>query len=170
MDDPVRYHSYQVVFPTNLNAPLTKQEFKLTSHRAESSKASFVPKNKGKKDPLENSGVYRYHCSRHKIDYIGETKRSFRIRDGEHKKAAEAGRWSHSGLTQHMEHCDAQIEGPFILTTANRKDKNPKFDLRVNEALNIKRYDCGPGRGMNEDHGSYVTTTQWQPVFNRLGK
>ena len=51
----LRYHSYQVVFPTNLNAPLTKQEFKLTSHRAESSKASFVPKTKAEKTLLKTA-------------------------------------------------------------------------------------------------------------------
>ena len=90
---------------------------------------------------MDDSGIYRYHCARHKIDYIGETKRSFRIRDSEHKKAAQAGRWSHSGLTQHMEHCDAQIEGPFIIETADRRNKNLKYDLRIGEALNIKRYN-----------------------------
>ena len=71
-------------------------------------------------------------------------------------------------LTQHMEHCDADIEGPEILATADRRMKNPKFDLRVMENLFIKKYNCGPGKGMNEDFGSYVTTTQWQPVFNKL--
>ena len=47
--------------------------------------------------------------------------------------------------------------------------KNPKFDLRVREALYIRRYQCGPGKGMNQDYGSYVYTNQWQPVFNRTG-
>ena len=94
--------------------------------------------------------------------------RLFRIRDGEHRKAAEKGNWSHSGLTQHMEHCDADIEGPETLCHANNKLKNPKFDLRVKEALYIRRFQCGPGKGMNEDSGSYVNTTQWEPVFKRI--
>ena len=62
------------------------------------------------------------------------------------------------------------VEGPFIIETADRRNKNLKYDLRIGEALNIKRYNCGPGKGMNEDFGSYVTTTQWQPVFNKLGR
>ena len=102
------------------------------------------------------------------MDYVGETKRSLKIRDGEHRKAAENGKWSHSGLTQHMERCKANIQGPEMLCTADGKRKNPKFDLRVKEALYIRRYNCGPGKGMNEDLGSYVSTTQWEPVFNRM--
>ena len=82
-------------------------------------------------------------------------------------KAAESGRWSHSGLTQHMEKCDGNINGPHILCTVNQKCKKNtmKYDLRVREALFIRRYDCGPFKGMNEDNGSYVKTTQWDPVF-----
>ena len=118
---------------------------------------------------MEKSGIYQYSCPTHKSHYIGETKRSFSIRDKEHKKAAEQHKWAHSGLTQHMEKCTSAIEGPKILHTADDRIKNPKFDLRVREALYIRRYNCGPGRGMNEDYGSYVTTDQWQPVFNRMG-
>ena len=40
--------------------------------------------------------------------------------------------------------------------------------LRVMEALHIRRLNCGPGKGMNEDMGSYVTTNQWQPILNKL--
>ena len=125
-------------------------------------------RNKTKADPLEKCGVYKYTCPEHKKDYVGETKRSFRIRDAEHRKAAEQQRWSHSGLTQHMETCKATIQGPEVLYTANGRNKNPKFDLRVTEALHIRRLNSGPGKGMNEDWGSYVTTQQWQPVFNRM--
>ena len=125
-------------------------------------------KNKSKTDPLDKSGVYKYTCTHHKTNYIGETKRSFRIRDTEHRKAAEQQRWSHSGLTQHMETCKAEIDGPNILHLSNDRQKNPKYDLRIMEALNIRRFNSGPGKGMNEDMGSYVTTNQWQPVFNRM--
>ena len=82
-------------------------------------------------------------------------------------KAAEGGRWSHSGLTQHMEKCNGDIEGPKIFCNVNAKNSkySLKYDLRVREALFIRRYDCGPFKGMNEDNGSYVKTTQWDPVF-----
>ena len=124
--------------------------------------------NKTHPDPMEKSGIYKYQCPEHKVEYIGETKRSFKTRDKEHRKAAETGKWSHSGLTQHMRDCNATIPEPHILHNTNDKSKNPKFDLRVREALYIRRYKCGPGKGMNEDLGSYVTTTQWEPVFNRI--
>ena len=117
---------------------------------------------------MDKSGIYKYQCLTHKIDYVGETKRSFKTRDAEHRRAAATGKWSHSGLKQHMQTCDATIPKPEILYNANAKNKNPKFDLRVREALQIRRYNCGPGKGMNEDNGSYVTTTQWEPVFNRM--
>ena len=124
-------------------------------------------KNKQKKDRLQGKGVYRYDCLDCRKSYIGETSRSFQVRHAEHMKAAQGGRWSHSGLTQHMEKCNGEIEGPSILCTANSKSsKNGmKYDLRVKEALFIRRYDCGPFKGMNEDNGSYVKTTQWDPVF-----
>ena len=84
-------------------------------------------------------------------------------------KAASTGRWSHSGLTQHMDNCDGQIEGPQILSTANAKKKtNLKKDLCIKEALYIRRYKYGPNQGMNEDMGSYVKTTQWEPVFSGM--
>ena len=68
-----------------------------------------------------------------------------------------------------MEHRKAQIDGPEILHSADERIKNPKYDLRVREALFIRRYNAGPGKGMNEDMGSYVYTNQWQPVFNKMG-
>ena len=124
--------------------------------------------NKTHPDPMDKSGVYKYTCSQHKTHYVGETKRSFRIRDKEHKKAAERQRWHHSGLTQHMEWCKAPIQGPEPLYNS-RERKNIKYDLRIMEALHIRRLNCGPRKGMNEDKGYYVTTNQWQPVLNRLG-
>ena len=84
-------------------------------------------------------------------------------------KAAENKKWSHSGLTQHMEHCDGPYDGPQILDTRVHKNKNVlKYDLRVREALYIRRYDTGPYRGLNEDMGSYVKSNQWAPVFNEM--
>ena len=118
---------------------------------------------------MKRKGVYKHHCPTHDVDYIGETARSFEIRDKEHRKAAEGEKWSHSGLTQHMQHCTTPIEKPEILCFAENKNKNKlKYDLRVKESLFIHRYNCGPGKGMNEDWGSYVKTTAWTPVFNRM--
>ena len=120
---------------------------------------------------MKGKGVYRYTCPRHNIDYVGETMRSFEKRDKEHNAAAAKGNWSHSGRTQHKQHCDAPIGQPEILSRYNEKKKTKeqtKFDLRIQEALFIKRFDCGPNHGMNEDWGSYVKTSAWAPVFNRM--
>ena len=86
--------------------------------------------------------------------------------------ATEKGRWTHSGLTQHKEHCKAPIDWkPEVLSRVNMK--NPqllKHHLRVEEAMWIRRLNCGPGKGLNEDHGSYVKTDVWAPIFSDLNK
>ena len=103
------------------------------------------------------------------MSYIGETNRSIEIRDKEHEKAAEKGQWSHSGVTQHRETCDTNLDEAEVIETLQNKNKNKlKYDLRIKEALYIKKYNCGPGHGMNEDWGAYVKTTAWTPVFNRM--
>ena len=119
---------------------------------------------------MKKKGISRSPCPRHNVDYVGETARNFDIRHKEHFKAAEVGRYSHSGLTQHLQNCDAPIEGPEILSVAKKtKDKGKlKFDLRVEESLWIRRQNCGPGHGMNEDWGSYTKSYQWAPVFHGM--
>ena len=119
--------------------------------------------------PMKRKGIYKYHCTTHDVNYVGETARSFEIRDKEHRKAAEQQKWSHSGLTQHMQNCDTPIDKPEILCFTENKNKlKLKYDLRVKEALFIQRHKSGPGKGMNEDYGSYVKTQAWTPVFNRM--
>ena len=126
-------------------------------------------RNKTQPDRLERKGVYKYNCKPCNKAYVGETARSFKTRHSEHMKAAETQKWTHSGLTQHMERCKESIDGPNILCTVDNKNKFAlKHELRVKEALYIRRFDCGPYKGMNLDMGSYVSTTQWAPVFNGM--
>ena len=130
----------------------------------EREKEGFIGRERqlrGKPGGKRESDMWTTHDQKEGID-------PFRIRDSEHKKAADTQRWSHSGLTQHMERCKAEIEGPDILYTNDNRNKNPKYQLRIMEALYIRRFNCGPNKGMNEDMGSYVTHNQWQPVFNRM--
>ena len=49
-----------------------------------------------------------------------------------------------------------------------KNKKRLAYDLRVREALEIKRNNCGPGSGFNEDYGAHVKTTQWNPVFHSM--
>ena len=127
--------------------------------------------NKTKPDRMERKGVYKYNCKPCKKSYVGKTARNFKTRHAEHMRAAETSKWSHSGLTQHMEKCQGPIEGPEILCTIDSKNKAAlKRELRIKEALYIRRFNCGPYKGMNLDMGSYISTTQWAPVFNGMSR
>ena len=120
--------------------------------------------------PTMQKGIHSFTCSNCNKKYVGETARSFSIRHKEHCKAAEKGHWNHSGLTQHTQHCGAPIAKPEILSVAKRhKTKGQlKHHLRVEESMWIRRLDCGPHKGMNEDYGSYVKTDIWTPLFKRM--
>ena len=128
-------------------------------------------KNKTHPPQCKCKGVYKFHCKcKETAIYVGETCRSIDKRAMEHKKAAESGKWSHSGLTQHKKDCDLPMDWtPEILSRVSMKNRNQlKHHLRVEEALWINRLDCGPGKGLNEDTGSYVKTDMWKPVFHSM--
>ena len=58
---------------------------------------------------------------------------------------------------------------PEILSSPTIKNQQQlKHHLRVEEALWIRRLQCGPGKGLNEDFGSYVKTDVWTPVFGAM--
>ena len=118
---------------------------------------------------MQGMGVYKYDCEPCRKSYVGETVRNFNIRHKEHMRAAETGKWNHFGLTQYMQNCNGPMNGPEILSNLSTKSKGAlKYDLRVKEALYSRRFNCGPFKGLNEDMGSYVSTTQWQPIFNGI--
>ena len=103
--------------------------------------------------------------------YVGQTIRSIGKRCLEHKRASEKGNWQHSGISQHKETCDQPVdwENPIVLKTMSGKNKKSlAYNLKVREALEIKRQNSGPGQGLNEDFGAYVKTTQWNPVFHSM--
>ena len=116
-------------------------------------------KNKTLPPPIQKKGVYRLDCQcNEKAVYVGQTIRSIANRCQEHKKASEKGNWQHSGISQHKEHCDQIVdwESPKVLATMSGKNKKRlAYDLKVREALEIKRHNCGPGHGLNEDLGAY---------------
>ena len=50
--------------------------------------------------------------------------------------------------------------------------KNKKYlgyNMRIREALEIRRHKSGPGHGLNKDMGSYVKTDIWDTVLNAMG-
>ena len=134
-------------------------------------KSILCAKNKTHPPPCKCKGIYKFQCKcNEKAIYIGETRRSIDLRALEHKKAMEKEKWSHSGLTQHKKDCKAPMEWtPEVLSRVSMKDpQRLKHHLRVEEALWISRYECGPGKGLNEDTGSYVKSDAWVPVFNTM--
>ena len=59
-------------------------------------------------------------------------------------------------------------EPEVIATMTNKNKRKLAYDLKVREALEIRRHNCGPGKSLNEDMGAYVKTTMWNPVFHKL--
>ena len=43
------------------------------------------------------------------------------------------------------------------------------YDMRIREALEIRRHNNGPGKGLNEDMGAYVKTDIWDIVLGSMG-
>ena len=75
------------------------------------------------------------------------------------------------GMLQHKQECNLPIDwnNPEDLGRFSGKDKGRlKYDLKVQESLFIKKFNCGPNCGLNEDWGSYVKTQAWTPAFNKM--
>ena len=130
-------------------------------------------KNKTQPPPCKCKGIYKFHCScSPNAIYVGITRRSIDIRAAKHKRAVDTGKWSLSGLAQHRQECHAPIDWtPEVLSCVNTKGMKPQqlsHHLKVEEALWIRRLNCGPGRGLNEDYGSYVRTDAWKPILKEL--
>jgi hypothetical protein len=112
-------------------------------------------KNKTHPPQKDKKGIYKITCPcSPKSTYIGQTSRSINTRITEHKKATERQQWHHSGITQHKETCNLPVDwddASTITTLSNKNKVRLKYDLKIREALEIRRHDCGPGRGLNED-------------------
>ena len=129
-------------------------------------------KNKTHPPQEDKKGVYMIQCPCNpKSIYVGQTIRAIKNRCQEHKVATEKNNWHHSGIAQHKEHCNVEVDwnNPTILKTMSDKSKRKlAYDLKVREALEIRRHNCGPGHGLNEDYGAYVKTSQWNVVFHSM--
>ena len=128
-------------------------------------------KNKTKVDPEKKKAVYKYVCKKCNKVYIGQTARCCETYWKEHGRAIEKEQWSHSGITQHHQNCEEPFDSSnfdVIKTMSGKNKKKLNYDLKVWEAMEIKKANCGPGRGLNEDWGAYVKTDAWNPVFNTM--
>ena len=128
--------------------------------------------NKSHHNPVSKPGIYQFQCPcSDKAKYVGQTARSILTRGKEHGKAVEKANWTHSGISAHKENCPETIDwtAPLVLNTKTNKNKRKlTYDLKVREALEIRRANCGPGQGLNEDFGAYVKSTMWNPVFHHM--
>ena len=127
--------------------------------------------NKTRHDPKDKPGIYRLRCKcSPKAQYIGQTIRPINVRAKEHERAANNGNWNHSGISQHKKDCPLAVDWePEVIVSMMNKTKNKlTYDLKVREALEIRRHNCGPGSGLNEDFGAYVKTHMWDPVFHKM--
>ena len=50
-----------------------------------------------------------------------------------------------------------------------KKKAKLAYDMRIREAIEIKRHKSGPGKGLNEDHGAYDKTDIWDTVLSSIG-
>ena len=89
----------------------------------------------------------------------------------EHLRAINTEKWSHSGISQHYQTCTHAPNKDNFSIVKNMQGKNKKFlsyNMRIREALEIRRHKCGPGKGLNEDMGAYVKTDIWDPVLQSI--
>ena len=62
----------------------------------------------------------------------------------------------------------ANFEPIYTAQGKNKQRQKLMYDLRVREAFEIRKHDCGPGKGLNEDHGAYLRTDMWDPVLGGM--
>ncbi len=156
-----------------LKRSLSKAGIHTTFTSAPKLKDLLCGKNRTKPPPEKKKGIYKYACDcSDKAIYIGQTARSYEVRWAEHERATHKEQWHHSGLTQHLEHCPHSFNKENFTPVNNIQGKHRRqlaYDLKIREALEIRRHNAGPGKGLNEDMGAYVKTDMWDPVLSSIG-
>ena len=156
-----------------LRRSLKKAGISTTFTSAPKLKDILCSRNKSKPEPTKKKGVYKYQCPCNPSStYKGQTARAYDLRWEEHGRAIQNNQWAHSGISQHYQHCQKQFDKNNFEIITNAQDKNKKrltYNIKIREALEIRRHGSGPGRGLNEDMGSYVKTDIWDPVLHSIG-
>ena len=161
--------SYIPEVAPQLKRALSKAGINTTFTSSTKLKDILCSQNKTHPPKEQRKGVYRYTCTcSNTATYIGQTHRSCETRWKEHERAIENKQWSHSGLTQHYQHCSHKFDKDNFSVIHTAQDKHKKrlaYDLKMREALEIRHHDSGPGKGLNEDHSAYVRTDIWDPIL-----
>jgi len=123
-------------------------------------------RNKSSLPTNSNPGVYKIDCDCGGT-YIGETGANVRTRIDQHQKSVFNGSWKDSGLAEHAKNCHQQIRWNDIKTLTVKPNY---YERTIREALEIRLRKTGPENvnGLNKDHGKYVTTNTWEPLFEHL--
>ena len=114
---------------------------------------SMLVKPKDKREKISNAGVvYQYECICRKV-YIGETGRSIKTRESEHKRAIRNGEDNHSGISKHVLETGHSIKWEEVKILAyetnwrKRKIKEGIFIAKTNESTLM---NTRPGVPMND--------------------
>ena len=128
----------------------------------------LTSRNKPQLPPFSHPGCY-FIPTGCKSGYTGETKKRICKRNTEHEKAIFNGDVEGDALAEHRETCDCEIKWENVKTLSVEP---VWFRRKVREALEIRRLRTGPGqpKGLNRDHGDYVTTNTWSSVFDKINE
>ena len=108
-------------------------------------------------DERKRSVVYEVPCKDCNHTYIGETKRTLKVRLGEHKKAVKRGD-PRNGIAVHSHEQSHAIDWDGAIV---KKSVTGYWQRRIMEAILIK---C-TGESMNLDNGLQLPT-MWNPILN----
>ena len=98
---------------------------------------NLLVSTKDKRDKLQNTGlVYRYECQCKKV-YVGETGRSIKAREVEHKRAIRNMDENHSGVSKHVletGHCIARDEVKILAFESDWQKRKIKEGIFIEKA------------------------------------
>ena len=114
---------------------------------------SMLVKPKDKRDITANAGlVYQYECATCKRIYVGETCRSLKTREKEHKRAIRNGDENHSGISKHVLETGHAIlwEGVKVLAyESNWRKRKIKEGIFIGKAGKNMLLNTKPGVPLN---------------------
>ena len=78
-------------------------------------------------------------------------------------------RREHSWITQHHQHCPHYFDKANFEPVHNMQGKQKRrLGYNIKIEMEIRRHNIGPGKGLNEDMGSYIQTGIWDPVLGSI--
>ena len=132
---------------TRILAPHAK-----VANRPGKSLKSMLVRPKDKREMTSNAGlVYQYECTCKKV-YVGETGRSLKTRESEHKRAIRIGDENHSGISKHVLETghDINWEGVKILAyETNWRKRKIKEGIFIAKTKSDMLLNTKPGVPMN---------------------